>query len=77
MGDGRRSVRSDMLAGRRGLSAWHLISMEHPTRGRKVPAPDEPPAYRRDRSQRFTIGQALSLNGRAACSAGTVARSVR
>ena len=33
---------------------------------------------RRDRSQRcFTVGQALSLSGRAAFSAGTVARSLR
>ena len=31
----------------------------------------------RNRSQRFTIGQALSLSGRAACSAGTVARTLR
>lgn len=37
-----------------------------------------PPTRRRDRSQRcFTIGQALSLSGRAAFSAGTVARSLR
>jgi hypothetical protein len=38
----------------------------------------QPPTRRRDRFQRcFNIGQALSLSGRAACSADTVARSLR
>jgi hypothetical protein len=43
-----------------------------------LPVRAEAPPKFADRSQRcFTIGQALSLSGRAACSAGTVARSLR